>query len=346
MKLTISPQNILERIALLLNLAPTPLVDTQIAYTSARAIMAAADTGLFQALGKTPKTLAEIAQSCQTNPPATKQLLDCLVGLGYLSWKNDQYALKKRYHKWLLPDSPHNLLGKLRFQLTEWNWMNGLENFVRTGQPLHFHQHMTPGEWALYQLGMRDLSYSAAQELAKKIKLPASASHMLDIGGAHGLYSVNLCRRYPNLRSTILELPGAIDQASAIAAKEGLADRISHQPGNALTDDLGENLYDLILINNVVHHFTREENVMLARKAAKALKPGGLYAIGEFIRPPRPTLGDAVSTVSGLYFALTSSSGTWSLEDIQSWQKQAGFQTGKTISLLTLPGWKLVVGVI
>ena len=77
---------------------------------------------------------------------------------------------------------------------------------------------MTADEWAHYQEGMRDLSVNVAKELAGKLKLPVHASKMLDIGGSHGLYSIELCKKYPSLTSTILELPGAIDRASAIAA--------------------------------------------------------------------------------------------------------------------------------
>jgi hypothetical protein len=46
MKLHPRPQGVLERIALLLNLAPLPLVDPQIAFSNARAIMAAATLGV------------------------------------------------------------------------------------------------------------------------------------------------------------------------------------------------------------------------------------------------------------------------------------------------------------
>ncbi len=342
MKLKIVPENFLERIALRLNLAPTPLVDTQVAFNAARAIMAAADTGIFEALGKNSKTFQQVAENCKTHPDATKHLLNCLVGIGYIKWQNEKYSLKPKYYKWLLKEYPSNLIGKLRFQLSEWNWMNHLEEYVRTGKPMELHSVISEKEWAAYQDGMRDLSVNVAGELAKKLKLPAHATKMLDIGGSHGLYSIELCKKYDSLSSTILELPGAIDRASAIAAKYGLTDRIKYKAGNALTDDLGETQYDLIMINNVVHHFTENENGELARKVARALKPGGMYAIGEFTRKHKPGDGGAVAATSDLYFALISQSGTWSEEEMRSWQEKAGLKTQKAISFMTLPGWKLL----
>lgn len=333
----------MERVAIMLNLIPAPLIDTQVAFTTARSIMAAADLGIFEALGKDRKTFQQIAETCHTHPAATKQLLDCLTGIGYLKWSNDRYALRSRYYKWLLKEYPSNFIGKLRFQISEWNWMAKLEDYVRTGKPMDFHSVITESEWANYQDGMRDLSVNTAKELAGKIKLPANASRMLDIGGSHGLYSIELCKKYPSLSSTILELPGAIDRASAIAAAQGLTDRVKYQAGNALTDDLGEQQYDVIMINNVVHHFTVEDNLKLAQKAARALKPGGLYAVGEFIRGNKPGEGGAVASGAGLYFSLTSESGTWSIEEINSWQQKAGLKVQKPVGLMTLPGWKILV---
>jgi 2-polyprenyl-3-methyl-5-hydroxy-6-metoxy-1,4-benzoquinol methylase len=312
------------------------------AFTQARAIMAGAVTGVYEALGKDSLTAEEIASRCHTHPAATRQLLDCLVGIGYLGWRGGRYTLKPRYRKWLLKESSSNLLGKLRFQVSEWNWMAGLEDYVRTGKPMDTHTHLTPQEWASYQEGMRDLSVNTAEEVASKLKLPAGATRMLDIGGSHGLYSVGLCRRHPSLASTILELPGAIERASAIAAEQGLTDRVKYRAGNALTDDLGEGQYDLILINNVVHHFTPDQNRALAAKAARALKPGGLYAVGEFIRGNTPGEGGALAAGAGLYFSLTSESGTWSVEEIQGWQQGAGLKPRAPLGLMTLPGWKLV----
>lgn len=252
---------------------------------------------------------------------------------------------KPKFYKWLLAEYPSNLIGKLRFQINEWNWMANLENFVRTGQPMELHKVINPKEWANYQEGMRDLSINTAKELAGKIKLPASATRMLDIGGSHGLYSIELCKKYPSLSSTVLELPGAVDSASAMAARYGMTERVQYKSGNALTDDLGENQFDLVMINNVVHHFTNQENVALAKKIARALKPGGVFGIGEFIRQHKPGDGGAVASVSGLYFAMTSSSGTWSVKEINSWQKQAGLKIQKTTSLLSLPGWKMLIAI-
>ncbi len=338
MRLAAVPENLMERVALLANLAPRPLLDTQIAFTGGRAIMAAAALGVFEALAS-DKTAAEVASACHTDPKATRQLLDCLVGLGYARFREGRYVIADTQRKWLLRESKSSMVDKLAFQMMEWDLVGKLEDFVRTGTPLDFHAAMTKEQWRIYQDAMRDIGANPALELAKRLPVPPGATRMLDIGGSHGLYSIELCRRHPALSSTILELEGAVDRASEIARREGLGERVSYHVGNALTDDLGEAVYDVIIINNLVHHFTPEQNGALAKRIARALKAGGIYAIGDFLRAASPGAGGGVPAVMDLYFALTSSSGTWSRDEIVGWQIAAGLTPLKPISFQSLPGW-------
>jgi chemotaxis methyl-accepting protein methylase len=55
-----------------------------------------------------------------------------------------------------------------------------------------------------------------------------------------------------------------------------MGDRVVHRAGNALTDDLGTGAYDIVLIAQVVHHFTADQNRELAERVARALRPGGV----------------------------------------------------------------------
>jgi 2-polyprenyl-3-methyl-5-hydroxy-6-metoxy-1,4-benzoquinol methylase len=343
-KIKIIPENLLEWIALRMNLAPLPLVDTQVAFNAARAIMTAAELGIYECIGKSSVDPDKIASTCNTNPKATKQLLDCLVGVGYLKWSDGKYSIKPKYHKWLLTESESNLIGKLRFQIYEWDWMANLESYVKTGKGIELHSMTDKKEWAAYQEGMRDLSVNLARELAGKISIPSEAKNLLDIGGSHGLFSIELCKKYKTLSSTILELQPAIEPASAIAKKYDTTGRVSYKAGNILQDDIGKEKFDVVMINNVVHHFTDEQNRMVAKKITASLKPGGIFLIGEFIRSEKPGEGGVVASTTGLYFSLTSYSGTWSESEMESWMNEGGLKIQKPIAPMNLPGWKMIIG--
>jgi SAM-dependent methyltransferase len=339
MKIGVVAESTMEREALAANLAPTPLLETQVAFTSARAIMAAAELGIFEVLGTCERTANEVAASCRTDPKATLQLLNCLVGIGYARWQDGKYGMLDAHRKWLLRKSPTSIVDELAFQALEWDLVGKLEDFVRTGTPLDFHGEMSAQQWRIYQDGMRDISAGPSVELAERLAIPPGARRLLDIGGSHGLHSIELCRRYPALNATILELPGAVDRASEIAAREGMGERVGHRAGNALADDLGEGTFDVVIINNLVHHFTPEQNGELARRVARALVGGGVYAIGDFLRASAPGAGGGMPAVLDLYFAVTSASGTWSADEMSSWQRGAGLLPKEPILLQSLPGW-------
>jgi SAM-dependent methyltransferase len=335
----------IEWLALRGNAVPEPLVETQMAFSLARTVMAGVKLGVFEAVAERARTAVEIAAACGTHPGATEKLLGALAGSGYLTYRSGSYAPTRKTRKWLLRGSPTNLCDKLLFQFHEWDMVDGYESFVRTGVPIGAHgTNDDAAFWSVYQRGMRNLASLSADEVAARLPVPPGATDLLDIGGSHGHYSVRLCRRHPQLRSVVLDLPAAVAQAAPILAEENADGRVVHRPGNALTDDLGERSVDVVFMSQLVHHFTDAQNRALMKRIARALRPGGVCAMLDSIRPQRPGDGGQGAALLDLYFALTSESGTWPLETMQDWLREAGLRVERPIWLRTLPSGALVVG--
>jgi O-methyltransferase domain/Dimerisation domain len=271
MRLNTHPENLLERIALRAGVVPTPLGDTIVAMTLARTIMVATKLGIFEVLAKADYTAQDIATACGLHLHATEVLLFALAGAGYVRSKGKRYALAPVARKWLLKSSPRSLYDYMLFNFLNWTWDERFEDFIRTGEPAHIHQEMSPDEWHLYQRAMRALAGFSALEVARRIPVPRNALTMLDIGGSHGYYSVMLCRLHPGLRSIVFDLPEAVVHASKILAQEGMGERIVHRAGNALTDDLGNEEYDLIFIGNLLHHFDEQANRDIVMRTFQSL---------------------------------------------------------------------------
>jgi 2-polyprenyl-3-methyl-5-hydroxy-6-metoxy-1,4-benzoquinol methylase len=346
-KLGAQAENPLEQLALALGLVPTPLLDTIVALLLARSVMVGVKVGVFEALATQPLGAAEVAVRCATDPRATEKLLGALAGAGYLEAHDGCFALAPVARRWLLKDSARSLHDAILLQFLDADFIARMEDFVRTGEPLRIHEAMRDEQWELYQRGMRAGANLAAPELALRIPVPKRARgetvEMLDIGGAHGYYSVALCRRHPSLRATLLDLPEAVAHAAPILAAEGMGDRVVHRAGNALTEDLGEETYDLVLIANLVHHFGDATNRALVKRVARALRPGGVLVIGEVIRPSAPGRGGQVGALTDLYFALTSEAGTWSFAEMAAWQREAGLVPRRPLRLFTAPGGGLQI---
>jgi SAM-dependent methyltransferase len=279
-----------------------------------------------------------LAAACGTHAGSTQQLLDTLASSGYVQARSGSYRLSPASRKWLLKASPTSLHDAILFAAIEWDWMSHLSEFIRSGAPLDFHATMAPEHWALYQRAMRSLANIGAPEVARRLPVPPGARAMLDIGGSHGYYSVRLCRRNPGLRATILDLPAAIEHAAPLLAQERMGDRVIHRAGDALADDFGSAAYDLVLIAQLVHHFDNAQNRDLVRRTARALRPGGLLAILDAFHIPASKAGGQLASLLNLYFAFTSRSGIWALDEIVAWQRDAGLLPQKTIRFLRMPG--------
>jgi len=166
---------------------------------------------------------------------------------------------------------------------------------------------------------------------------------MLDLGGSHGHFAAEIGRRYPGLSAEVMDLPEAIEAAAPLLSAEGLGDRLVHRSGDAAKADLGDDQYDLVLMSNLAHHFDAGQNLHIARRVAKALKPGGAFVIFDAARAERPGEAGQIPALLGLYFAMQSRPGvrTWSVTEMAGWQRSAGLQVCRAKRLRTAPGWVL-----
>jgi SAM-dependent methyltransferase len=340
MKIGALPQSLIEWIALKLELAPRALVDTHAGMLLARTVMAGAELELFDRLAATPLTADQAAAACGAAPGPMAILLDALAACGYVRFGNGRFALTRRSRRWLLNTGP-SVRDKLLLQSIEWRWMETLETFVRTGQPLEFHDTMSAADRNLYHRGMRALAGVAGGEVARRVRVGKGARRMLDLGGSHGHFAAEICRRHPGLSAEVMDLPEAIEAAAPLLAAEGLGERLVHRAGDATAADFGAEQYDLVLMSNLAHHFDAEQNLEIARRVARALKRGGAFVILDAARAERPGQAGQIPALLGLYFAMQSRPGvrTWTVREMAGWQRSAGLKVRRAKRLRTAPGW-------
>ena len=341
MRVGLMAENPLESAVLASGLMPIAMLEGY-APVYSRAVLTATRLGIFDAL-KVAGSAKTVAEACGTDERATQKLLNLLVTMRYLRYRGGTYKLASHVRRWLLADASGSIRDLILMKELEWSWIDQMESFIRDGRPLDVHGSMSTEDWRAYQRGMRAQANPLAGLLARRVPVPAGATEMLDIGGSHGYFSVALCRRHPALRATVLDLPQAVEHAAPLLEREGMGDRVVLRAGNALTDDLGDALYDLIMVFSLVHHFDDATNRLLVRSAARALRPGGYLVIGDAPRPRSPGKGGQQGAFFDLYFALTSESGLWSFDEMRSWQVDAGLKPLKSISLIPGGGFGLQV---
>jgi hypothetical protein len=346
MKLAAVPQNILEWLAVTSGIAPEPIAVGHFGYLASKFLLEAVDKGVLEAIGKNYVSLQTIAASCQLNEIAVEKLLRVLAAMGLVQQKRNTFSLTRKARKWLLKDSASSLYWLLMFDNKVcFDWMNHLPAFLQTGKGLQYHDSFTEEQWFYYQKAMECIARGAAREITRKVPAMHSPTSMLDIGGAHGLYSEAFCKKYPTLQATVFDLPGAIEQSAAVEKNVAVKAHVSYTAGDILVDEIGEKQYDFILMASVAHHFTNQQNKAVATKAYHALKPGGYFTIMEVLTPSSiETNGDMLGAVGDLFFALSSTSGTWSYTDIAGWMEWAGFTVCRKSSFMFIPGYIAITG--
>jgi len=341
MKYGLIPTNLIERLALWSGKLPVPMMDALFGPIKTRAIMAGVSLGVFESLRDGRQTAPAVAARLNLDADALELLMRTLVACEYLEQHGSEFALSPLARQTMIAGAPMELVGYMKFNYEQWDFLSHLEEMVRTGRGVDFHDTMTSAEsWQHYQQGMLEAARFLAPVLAARVSVPKGATAMLDLAGSHGLLGAAICRRHPPMTSTVLDLPQAIAHARELARREQITDVVTHREGNLLTDDYGSN-YDVVLASNILHHFTPETNASIIGRVRDAMRDGGTVAIWEIEAPRR---GSPVTSGDGaaLYFRLTSTAGTYHGGEYAEWLTTAGFQNVRITRPMTTPGSVLI----
>lgn len=296
------------------------------------AIIAATKLGLFKVLADGPRSTSEIAQATGANETGVSRLVEALASFGYLLRVNERFANGPTPQTWLTPQSRVDFTAGVLWQAELWHRLEGLGQAVQQGGPqrsIWRQMDDRPEIGQLYSQYMNALAQLTAGPLLQSVPLPDGTRRLLDLGGSHGLRSIAYCERYLQLQAVVYDLPSALtDTQQTIAARE-MGSRVSVQQGNCLTEDIGWG-YDVILCIGLLHNFTEDENKNLARKLARALNPGGMIVIHEFLRNEPP---DEFNAGFSLVLLLENGTRTYSYHEIGSWLTNAEFSQLKRMDL-------------
>jgi hypothetical protein len=341
MQYGVIPTSLSERLALLAGAVPLPVLDLLFGPLKARFIMAAVRLGVFNALAHEAHTHESLAATLKLDASCLELLLRCLVFGGYLELSGERYSLSPLARKTMIEGAPRQMTGFAMWHYTHWQFLEHLETLVQTGTGVDFHASMhDPEAWGHYQQAMLEVARFDAPILARHVPVRRGASRLLDLAGSHGLLGAAVARKHPPMRSTVVDLPQAIEHARRLAEREGHGDLVEHRAGNLLTDDLGTG-WDVVLLSNILHHFTPDEVRAIARRAFAATAPDGTVAIWELERPAPgkpPGEGDGVA----LFFRLMSTAGAYSGDEYVAWLTEAGFKRAKIVRPTLRPGTVLV----
>jgi 2-polyprenyl-3-methyl-5-hydroxy-6-metoxy-1,4-benzoquinol methylase/DNA-binding transcriptional ArsR family regulator len=338
--------NFLERTAFYaLNQAPAVMLDLAGAL-SYQAVSAAVRLELFDALAEQPMTAAELARRLQSQPRGIEALLQALEATGYVEARDGYYANSAMTRKWLVEDDGFDGPAIMRFwdDALKTLWPNASE-VIRSGErPVGIYDWVEsdPIRNHSFQQSLVMPALSVGPEIARKLALPPAATRLLDVGGGHGVFSIMMCREYPNLKATVIDSPAALEVAAGHIATHDMVDRVSLLPGNMWQLDWGTD-YDAVLLFNLLHHFDEATNSRLLNRARKALKPGGTVAIlDQFTGKVPGSATKAIIRLVGLMYHVFADGRVFEHDNLVTLLEGAGFNDIRFHGLPKLPGNSLM----
>ncbi|MEU6777078.1 methyltransferase [Streptomyces sp. NPDC046759] len=297
------------------------------------ALTTAAKLGLFATLEERgPLSAEELAQAVGATADGIRAVADVVAVLGWLTREDGRYRNGPLAERWLGEKVEYDFTPALLWAYELINVMWELPQAVRDGKPaesLWERWENNPDAGRDFSEYMKIKSRLTVDSIVDAVELPEGARKLLDLGGSHGLHSMAMCRRHPELTATIMDLDEALANTGPAIEKAGLADRVSLRRGSFLSGDLGSG-YDVVFLFEIVHNHTDEENRDLIARAAKALRPGGRIVVLEDVRGAEL---DAHNAAFSLAMFACSGDRTYSFPEISGWLTDAGLGGVEQIQL-------------
>jgi len=319
---------------------PERLMELGFAYAPPLIISAGVSNKVFDSLEDGAKTAEQVAGQTGASARSLRILMDALVGLDLLKkHRQGKYSLTPESAAFLLSNKPGThagFFGTIAPQLIS-RWLR-LSDIVREGRPAVSVNQETEGTEFFSQLveNIIPMSYPPAQKLGEHLKLARTRNEIraLDLAAGSGIWGIALAQKSPRVRVTAVDWAGMIPTTKRITQKFGVGDRFNYVEGDILDANFGSG-YDIATLGHILHSEGEDRSRKLLKKTFRALKPGGVIAIAEWL-----VNDDRTEPAHSLMFAVqmlvnTERGDTFSFNEIKSWLEEAGF---KRVRKLKAPG--------
>ena len=261
---------------------PGKLAEVSGAYWKGCTLQAGVKLDVFSRIGDDRLDVEALAESMKADLRGTAMLLHALAAMELLQKNGDGFANTPFGLAYLDKRSPAYMgyILQHHYHLVE-SWAR-LDRSVLTGTPQRDRAFPVSEEWReSFLLGMFNIAMGLAPGIVEAVDL-SGRRHLLDLGGGPGTYGIHFCRKNPDLRATVFDLPATRPFAEQTIAKFNLSHRVDFQEGDYTTQEIPGS-YDCVWISHIFHAEGPDMCRDILRKAVSVLVTGGMIFIHDFI---------------------------------------------------------------
>lgn len=309
--------------------------DIMTGYRLASVVTKAVNSGVIERVGSAGVSEASIIAAAGFKPEEGRRFLALLVNAGVLGRYDDLLYLSQFARKYLHSESELNQLNVLEFEQSLIDRWNGLDAVLRDGQgngvaeqsDATYQQRLT-----LFQKAMHEAALVRSNELWEAFGDLPGTGVIIDIGAGDGTYLKEFLKRFPQWQAIACDLADVL----AVNAANFAGAAITAHACNLLDPLELEELVssyrgsaDIMLLSNVIHCYSKEENAAILGRLREIVRPAGLLVIHDFF-----TDGNSFGALYDLHMMVNTYNGrTYSFNDNVRMLGEEGFNHADVIEL-------------
>src|SRR5690606_17396153 len=201
-------------------LSPAFFTELILGYRRAKAVFAAVELGIFEALHRRPSTAEALAARLHLDGRCLGVLCEALAAMGLLARDDDVFRLGDGAADFLVEGAATYAGSNLRFQNAVFQGWAELETIVARGKPWRGLDELLGDEAFMrsYVLGMLPVARGQAQAVARALAARPYA-RVLDVGCGPGAYAIALKAACPSAELVLFDLPDTLAVAEEVLVR-------------------------------------------------------------------------------------------------------------------------------
>lgn len=259
------------------------VADLLMAPWTVQVVFTAVRLNLFTILAERMMSVEEIASQCGATRNRLESLLNVCASMGLVVLEEGKYFNSHFSRIHLVEGEPRYVGDFIKHQHDIANKWDGLLTAVAGKASPETDQATDVAFHKTFIKAMNNLGMLGEAEALRNVVDLDGCQQMVDVGGGSGLYSVILCQKHPELRSTILDRRETLSITKDMIAGYKEAQRITLREADYTRDDFGEEV-DVVLLSDVI--YDESKAVPVLKKAWNCLRGNGILVVRGYYSDP------------------------------------------------------------
>ena len=299
-------------------------------YWVSQILRAAAHYKFFTLIANGHTTADAIAAAAKTDRQGTRVVLDSLVALDVLTKRGHTYGLTPDAEAFLVEGRPGDLSPMLEMHtgLTYENW-GRLTEALRDPTTIRQYRDLDRAAEFFPKLirAIMPMGLGPADVTAEHLGVGTRRKgvRILDVGVGGAAWSIPFAKRDATARVTGFDIPEVLAQTKEIVSEFGVDRQFSFRSGNLMVDTLGDSEFDVVILGNICHGLTPDQNRDLLERTHRALAPQGHLVIAEMV-PNEERTGPPFPVLFAVNMFVMGGEDTYTMSEYRKWLGEAGFR--------------------